>query len=118
MRAAFSSIFKRVTAGTVLALLMAATASLSGCTPDSKSESLGPLPTASFTVAPLAGKVNTWVATASTNGIFQWEWDPGLGTGSALGPSADTVFLRFRRGLPVNADGIRTWRLRHGLSTD
>ena len=92
MRAAFSPIFKRVTAGTVLALLMAATASLSGCTPDSKSESLGPLPTASFTVAPLAGKVNTWVATASTNGIFQWEWDPGLGTGSALGPSTDTVF--------------------------
>jgi hypothetical protein len=92
MRAAFSSIFKCVTAGTVLALLVAATASLSGCTPDSKSESLGPLPTASFTVTPLAGKVNTWVATASTNGVFQWEWDQGLGTGSALGAATDTVF--------------------------
>ena len=92
MRAVFSTIFKRVTAVTLLALLVAATAFLSGCTPDSKSESLGPLPTASFTVAPLAGKVNTWVATASTNGVFQWEWDQGLGTGGAMGPSTDTVF--------------------------
>jgi len=92
MRAAFSSIFKRVTAVTVLALLVAAAASLSGCTPDNKSESLGPLPTASFTVTPLTGKVNTWVATSTTNGAFQWEWDPGLGNGAALGPSTDTVF--------------------------
>lgn len=92
MRAAFSAIFNKVAIGTALALVAAAVVSLSGCTPDSKSESLGPLPTASFTVAPVAGKVNTWVATASTTGVFQWEWDQGLGTGSALGAATDTVF--------------------------
>jgi hypothetical protein len=92
MPTVFSTIFKHVTIGAVLALLVAATASLSGCTPDNKSESLGVVPTASFTVTPLTGKVNTWVATSTTNGAFQWEWDAGLGNGAALGSSTDTVF--------------------------
>jgi hypothetical protein len=92
MRAAFSTIFERVTIGALLALLVTATASLSGCTPDNKSENLGPLPTASFTVTPVAGKANTWVATSTTKGAFQWEWDQGLGSGPALGSESDTVF--------------------------
>jgi len=78
--------------GTALAVVMAAAVSLSGCTPDNKSENLGLLPKASFTVAPLAGKANTWVATASTNGVFQFEWDAGVGSGPALGAATDTVF--------------------------
>jgi hypothetical protein len=92
MRAVFSTIFKRAIAGTVLALLVAATASLSGCTPDNKSESLGALPNASFTVAPVSGKSNTFVATAGTNNIFQWYWNAGDGSNSALGGSSDTLF--------------------------
>jgi hypothetical protein len=92
MRVVFSSIFERVTIGALLALLVAATASLSGCTPDNKSESLGILPTASFTVTPLTGKPNTWVATSTTKGAFQWEWDLGLGSGPTLGGESDTVF--------------------------
>ncbi len=78
--------------GTALALVVAATASLSGCTPDKKSDTLGLVPTASFTVAPLAGKANTWVATANTSGVFQFEWDAGLGTGPLLGAATDTLF--------------------------
>jgi hypothetical protein len=92
MRAVFSTIFKRVTAGTVLALLVAATASLSGCTPDNKSESLGALPNASFTVSPVSGKSNTYVATAGTNNIFQWYWNAGDGSAGFLGGSSDTLF--------------------------
>jgi PKD repeat protein len=92
MPTVFSTIFKNVTTGTVLALLVAATASLSGCTPDSKSESLGALPSASFTVSPVSGKANTFVATAGTNNIFQWYWNAGDGSSSALGGSSDTLF--------------------------
>jgi PKD repeat protein len=92
MRVVFSSIFERVTIGALLALVVASIASLSGCTPDNKSENLGPLPTASFTVTPLAGKVNTWVATSTTKGAFQWEWDLGLGSGPTLGGESDTLF--------------------------
>jgi hypothetical protein len=92
MRAAFSAIFNKVAMGTALALVAAAAVSLSGCTPDNKSETLGTLPKASFTVAPLAGKANTWVATASTDGVFQFEWNAGLGSGSLLGAATDTVF--------------------------
>jgi hypothetical protein len=92
MRSAFPTIFSRVITGTALALLVAATASLSSCTPDKKSESLGTLPKASFTVAPLSGKANTWVATASNVGAFQWAWDIGDGNGSKLGNQTDTIF--------------------------
>jgi len=92
MRSAFPTIFSRVITGTALALLVAATASLSSCTPDKKSESLGALPKASFTVAPLSGKANTWVATASNVGAFQWAWDIGDGNGSKLGNQTDTIF--------------------------
>ena len=67
MGAVFSTIYNRITTGALLALLVAATAYLSGCTPDNKSESLGALPNASFTVAPVSGKANTYVATAGTD---------------------------------------------------
>lgn len=92
MTSVFSSIFNRFAARTALALLVAATASLSGCTPDNKSESLGPLPKASFTITPQSGKVNTYVATAGTSNIFEWSWDIGVGGGSHLGGASDTIF--------------------------
>jgi hypothetical protein len=92
MPAASSSIFNRIITGAALILVVTATASLSGCTPDNKSESLGPLPKASFTVTPVSGKVNTWAATANTTGTFQYMWDNGTGSGAKLGSSTDTVF--------------------------
>ncbi len=92
MQSAFLSIFNRMTTGAALALLVTAMASLSGCTPDNKSESLGPLPKASFTVAPVSGKANTYVATAGTSNVFEWSWDIGVGAGSKLGSASDTIF--------------------------
>lgn len=92
MRAVYSTIFNRVATGTALALLVAATASLSGCRPDSKAESLGALPNAAFTVTPVSGEVNTFVATSTGSGVFQWYWNAGDGSSGALGGSADTLF--------------------------
>lgn len=92
MRALFSTIFNRITTTALLVLLVAATVSLSGCTPDNKSESLGAAPNASFTVSPVSGKSNTFVATAGASGIFQWYWNAGDGTASFLGGSSDTLF--------------------------
>jgi hypothetical protein len=92
MPTVFSTMFKRITTGAILALLVVAAASLSGCTPDNKSESLGALPSASFTVSPVSGKSNTYVATAGTDGIFQWYWNAGDGSAGFLGGSSDTLF--------------------------
>jgi hypothetical protein len=90
MRSAFPSIINRVTTGAALAVL--ATVYLSGCTPDNKSASLGPLPKASFTINAVSGKVNTFVATASTTGVFDFYWNKGDGSNSALGTASDTLF--------------------------
>src|SRR5580693_4658990 len=92
MRPAFSSIINRLVGGAVLALLVTAAASLSGCSPDNKSESLGPLPTATFTVTPLSGKANYYVASAATTGVFQYYWNTGDGSASAAGSPNDTIF--------------------------
>ncbi len=78
--------------GTALALVVAAAVSLGGCTPDNKSETLGPLPAANFTVTPLSGKSNTYVATAGTSGVFEWYWNTGDGSASSLGGASDTLF--------------------------
>jgi hypothetical protein len=92
MRLAFLSIFNRLVAGVSLALLVTAAASLSGCSPDNKSESLGALPTATFTVTPLSGKANYYVASATTAGVFQYYWNKGDGSASAVGGPNDTIF--------------------------
>ena len=65
---------------------------LSGCTPDKSSESLGPLPTASFTIAPVSGAVNLFAASAGTSGVFSWYWDPGDGSGRKAGGASDTLY--------------------------
>jgi hypothetical protein len=90
MPSALSSIFNRIATGAALILVVTATASLSGCTPDNKSETLGPLPKASFTIDSLAGVANTFVATAATTGIFEWYWSTS-GAGGTSGPSTDTI---------------------------
>jgi hypothetical protein len=65
---------------------------LSGCTPDSNSAGLGPLPKASFSVAPVSGAVNTFAASASSSGVFSWYWDPGDGSGQKMGNANDTLY--------------------------
>jgi hypothetical protein len=92
MRPAFPTIINRLVAGAALALLVTAAASLSGCSPDNKSESLGALPTASFMVTPLSGKANYYVASATTTGVFQFYWNKGDGSASAIGGPTDTIF--------------------------
>ncbi|HWB91446.1 MAG TPA: hypothetical protein VG605_06320 [Puia sp.] len=63
---------------------------LSGCTPDNNTAGLGPAPKASFTVAPVSGKTNTFVCTAGTDGVFGWYWSTGNGS-PAAGTASDTI---------------------------
>src|SRR5579872_755704 len=74
--------------GIILAALAATL--LSGCTPDNGSSSLGALPKASFTITPLSGVANTFVASASTQGVFAWYWATGNGNPTP-GPASDTI---------------------------
>lgn len=82
---------------------------LSGCTPDNNSAGLGPLPKASFTVAPVSGAVNTFAASASSSGVFTWYWDPGDGSGQKMGNANDTLYYakkgNYRVGLMVLGHG-------------
>ena len=91
MQSIFSSFIHKTTAGAGVAALLIASC-LSGCTPDNKSASLGPLPKASFTVAPVSGAVNTFAAVASTTGTFSWYWDAGDGSGRKQGGASDTLY--------------------------
>lgn len=63
---------------------------ISGCTPDTKAPDQGTPPKASFTVSPLSGATNTFVCTASTQGVFGWYWTTGNGA-PAAGPASDTI---------------------------
>ena len=78
-----------------LALAVVVASSLSGCTPDDKKENLGTAPTATFTVNPLSGKANYYVASASGTGVFQYYWNKGDGSASFLGGPNDTIFYPF-----------------------
>jgi PKD repeat protein len=75
-----------------LSLLATTAVLLNGCTPDNKNASLGAPPNATFTVSPLSGKANYYVAAASGSGIFQYYWNRGDGSASALGGANDTIF--------------------------
>ena len=75
-----------------LSLLVVTAVSLSGCTPDNKNESLGAAPSAAFTITPLSGKANFFVASATGKGVFQYYWNKGDGSASALGGPNDTIF--------------------------
>jgi hypothetical protein len=61
-----------------------------GCTPDTKAPALGSTPKASFTVSPVTGATNTFVASAATSGVFGWYWGTGSGAPSP-GTANDTM---------------------------
>ncbi|HEX9511968.1 MAG TPA: hypothetical protein VF939_15865 [Puia sp.] len=92
MRSVYKSISHRALIMGSLAALLITTVWLSGCTPDKGSASLGPLPKASFTVAPVSGAVNTFALASGSQGVFGWYWDPGDGTGSKAGHASDTLY--------------------------
>ncbi len=66
------------------------TIGIGGCTPDNKTPAMGALPKASFTVTQLTGVNNTFVASASTSGIFGWYWATGSGA-PVPGTASDTI---------------------------
>jgi hypothetical protein len=108
MQSIFSSFLNRTATGVGLTLLLTA-GCLSGCTPDNKSASLGPLPKANFTIAPVSGAVNTFAATSGAQGAFSWYWDPGDGSGRKQGNANDTLYYakkgNYRVGLLVLGHG-------------
>jgi hypothetical protein len=75
-----------------LMLLVSTVVLLSGCSPDDKNENLGVVPNATFTVNPLSGKANYYVASATGTGIFQYYWNKGDGSASFTGSANDTIF--------------------------
>jgi PKD repeat protein len=85
--------YAKIFSGTyILAGLLLTLGWLAACTPDKSEPALGPLPKSSFTVAAVTGKINTYVLSATSQGVFSWSWDPGDGTGSKVGQQSDTVY--------------------------
>lgn len=76
-------------------------ASIIGC--DKNEGELGAKPTASFTVTPVAGKVNTFALKSTSEGAFGYQWDKGNGifvkgnaTDTAYFPVKGTYLVRLR----------------------
>src|SRR5260221_2026356 len=91
MKSVLSSLLHRTATGGSVTVLAAAFF-LGGCTPNNNTGTLGPLPKASFTVTPLSGVANTFVATAGTQGIFGWYWSPTSGSPTKAGGAIDTLY--------------------------
>jgi PKD repeat protein len=62
-----------------------------GCTPD-KAGDLGMKATASFTVLPVAGKVNTYALQSNSQNAFAYQWDKGNGS-FVKGKESDTAYF-------------------------
>lgn len=71
-------------------LLAAAALLTSGCKRDTGE--LGTKATASFTVTPVAGRVNTFVLQNTSQNSFAWQWDKGTGN-FAKGTAVDTAYF-------------------------
>jgi hypothetical protein len=54
---------------------------------------LGPKPTASFTVTPIAGMVNKYLLTSTSTNSFRFDWDKASGAGYVKGKQVDTVYF-------------------------
>ena len=53
---------------------------------------LGNKPTASFTVSPIAGKVNTFLLTSNSQNAFAYQWNRDNGQGFITGKETDTIY--------------------------
>jgi PKD repeat protein len=76
-------------------LLLAFAGLMNGCTPDKMDNGTasGPAPQASFTLTPVAGSANRFVAQAGTTDVLAVKWDKGDGGGAILGKTLDTLFF-------------------------
>jgi hypothetical protein len=54
---------------------------------------LGPKPVASFTVTPVAGQVNKYLLTSTSQNAFRFDWDKAVGAGYLQGKQVDTVYF-------------------------
>ncbi|HTD93252.1 MAG TPA: hypothetical protein VK644_05555 [Chitinophagaceae bacterium] len=72
-------------------LILAALFLLAGCKPDSDGE-LGSPATASFTIAPVPNKVNTYALQSTSQGAFGYQWDKGTGS-FVKGKEIDTAYF-------------------------
>lgn len=61
------------------------------CTPDETGE-LGTPATASFTITPVAGRVNTYLLQSTSQNAFGYQWDKGNGT-FVKGKQTDTAYF-------------------------
>ena len=81
---------------------------------DEYEQELGPRPTGSFTVEPLAGKTNTYVLTSEVTDGFRYQWD--VGEGFVEGAMRDTVYFPEEGKYAVKMRAMT--RSGHALSTD
>ncbi|HEX7846972.1 MAG TPA: hypothetical protein VF476_14320 [Chitinophagaceae bacterium] len=58
-----------------------------------ETRSLEPEPTASFTVTPVAGQVNKYLLTSTSQNAFRYDWDKASGSGYVQGKQIDTVYF-------------------------
>lgn len=54
---------------------------------------LGPKPVAAFTVTPVAGQVNKYLLSSSSQNAFRYDWDKANGSGYVQGKVIDTVYF-------------------------
>ena len=54
---------------------------------------LGTPATASFTVTPVAGKVNTYALSSTSTGAFSYQWESGDGSAAKGGGPQDTIYF-------------------------
>ena len=71
--------------------ILVLTVAFFGCSPESESD-LGIRATASFTVTPVAGKVNTFALQSTSQNAFNYQWDKGTGS-FAKGNQMDTAYF-------------------------
>lgn len=69
---------------------------LAGCSPDDIVDMGPPATNASFTITPVAGRVNTYVVQASADNAFAYQWDRADGAGFKNGKQTDTVYFALK----------------------
>src|SRR5688572_25563092 len=67
-----------------------------GCTPASTKDLGLPASNVSFTMAPVPGKVNTYVLVATANNAFSFQWDKANGAGFKNGKQTDTAYFALK----------------------
>ena len=78
----------------ITAIFAMAISAMTACTPEEITKDNGLTDEhvdASFTISPVAGKLNTYALRSNTNGVIGIKWDKGDGSGFATGKLVDTI---------------------------